>query len=83
MQQKFPYLFCTFLKILYKRDNLSDIQPVHRFKMKYSILAILIALSSVKGFNSDLNVHWENFVQKYNKNYNGQDQIQVYYAQSR
>jgi len=44
--------------------------------MKYSILAILIALSSVKGLNSDLNVHWENFVQKYNKNYNGQDQIQ-------
>ena len=51
--------------------------------MKYSILAILIALSSVKGLNSDLNVHWENFVQKYNKNYNGQDQIQVYYAHSR
>ena len=51
--------------------------------MKYSILAIFIALYTVKGLNSDLNVHWENFVQKYNKNYNGQDQIQVYHACSK
>ena len=53
------------------------ILPVKKFKMKYSILAILLALSTVKGLNSDLNAHWDNFVQKYNKNYNGEDQIQV------